>query len=210
MKILKILLITFTYLCSLSSLAGDYSYAQLKPGAKDDLMGLIENHNNFFTSTEKHFNLPIAYLRYNQSIDSVLQKYGPTSDINQPGDTLYKINGSYIPRMSLGSYGENYYQCVQFVKAVSDAGSGRYWKAGDDLQEGMYLFWRVIAKFLPDGTYDGTRGGHVAIAVAANSSGVYILDQNWEGNYNWDYGKIGLHLIPWSEAEKYSLVTKPN
>ena len=49
----------------------------------------------------------------------------------------------------------------------------------------MYLNWRIIAKFKSNGKYwqsgDPTPYGHVALVIASNSNGVYVIDQNWEG-----------------------------
>ncbi len=74
----------------------------------------------------------------------------------------------------------------------------------------MFLDWQLIAKFKSDGYYDGSVNGHVALAIASNSNGVYVMDQNWGGSRTADYGKVAIHLIPWSEAENYTLVTKPS
>lgn len=202
----KIVLFTLMIL-SLNAFSQDYEFPVLKSGVKQDLENLISNPNNFVGGTDK-FGKSILYLKYNTGSVDVFSKYTNSAYIydNISSDISYTEK-----LITVSPYNTNYNQCVQFAQAVSNAGSAtNIWKSsGEFLNTSMYLHWRLIAKFNSNGFYDGSNGGHVALAIGSNSNGVYVIDQNWEGDHNSYYGKIAIHIIPWSTASEYSLVTKP-
>ena len=191
--------------------AQDYSFAVLKPGVKSDLENLISNPNNFSRESDYVFGGSILYLKHTTSIANVLKKYGVVNSHTHDSNHISSLSDL----ISVGERGDTYYQCVQFIRALSTAEHTSHWQwSGANLNPSMYLKWRVIAKFKADGKYwqpgDKKPYGHVAIALGSNSNGVYVIDQNWEGTGTSDYGKVGVHLIPWTEASKYSLLTIPN
>ncbi|MGB2110390.1 MAG: hypothetical protein ACPHY8_00140 [Patescibacteria group bacterium] len=222
MNLAKIFTATLLIFLSLNVFSQEYTFITLKSGVKEDLENLISNPNNFENETEYVYGKSISYLKYTNTISNLFEKYGTVSDVSHDSisedgisrisstDTLISVgNNSFDPETQ-----QEFFQCVQFIQAISNAGSaGNRWKSsGANLNKSMYLKWRIIAKAKPNGYYPrwyDNFTGHVALAITSNDIGVYVIDQNWEGNRDSDYGKIGVHLIPWSEAENYSLMTIP-
>jgi hypothetical protein len=229
MSFVKKLVFAALMIFSLNAFSQGYEYPVLKAGVKNDIVTLIADSDNFVGETEYHFNENIAYLKHTNYTVSVFNKYGTTSgEIYHP--KCYNYDQPYISSteelLSVGNgskaySGEGecqvyieYFQCVQFAQAISNAGTatGR-WKEpeGDpNIDQNTDVSWKLIAKFGPDGYYNGSINGHVALAIGSNYKGVYVIDQNWEGSRTADYGKIGIHIIPWSEATNYGLVTIPS
>ncbi|RJE77680.1 hypothetical protein BGP78_01400 [Pseudoalteromonas sp. MSK9-3] len=210
MKLIKSLLFLFVIIQSQGLYAQDYKFATLKPGVKNDLESLISNSNNFSRETDHVFGGSILYLKYTNNIANIFKKYGSTSASKHDSRYITSLNDL----ISVGESFDTYFQCVQFIRALSDAEHTSHWRwSGAKLNSSMYLKWRVIAKFKSNGKYwqpgDSKPYGHVAIAIGSNSNGVYVIDQNWEGNGTADYGKVSVHLLPWHEAENYSLLTVP-
>ncbi|MDK1286776.1 BPSL0067 family protein [Pseudoalteromonas umbrosa] len=210
MKVLNSLLMIVTLGASLVAAAQDYSFAVLKSGVKQDLEQLIDNPNNFVRENDHVFGGSMLYLKHTSSTANTFRQYGVANNHQHDSRNI----SSVADLISVGESFDSYFQCVQFVRALSNAGHTSKWKwSGAKLNSSMYLKWRIIAKFKSDGTYwqpgDSGAPGHVAIALGSNANGVYVIDQNWEGNGYSTYGKVAVHLIPWSEASKYSLLTIP-
>lgn len=198
MNVLHIVILVATLFATNLAYATNYKFPGFKSGAKADLESLFDNANNYVLYNSK------AYLKANQTVVNTLNTYGVVEQT-----TLENPIGISEQLVSLKQTGASYYQCVQFVKALSDIGWTGGWHKGVNLNKNMFIRWRFIAKFQSDGTYNGSNGGHVAIAVTSNSNGVVIIDQNYDGDDSSDYGKIAYHVIPWSSAVNYSLVEIP-
>jgi hypothetical protein len=193
---------------SLNAFSQNYEYPVLKQGVKNDIENLIANQNNFVGGTTEGGD-SILYLKYNNNSINVFSKYTSTNYIYDYPSA--NINYS-TPLITVSPYDTNYNQCVQFAQTISNAGQATgIWKSdGNFINQSTYLHWKLIAKFKSNGYYDGSSGGHVALAIGSNANGVYVIDQNWEGNSSSNYGKIAIHIIPWETAEEYSLLTKPS
>lgn len=215
MIISKKLTLIFLVFISMNVFSQDYEEPELKDGVKDDILTLISGMSDYFVvETEAHYGLPIVYLLYTDQTAGIFNQYGETS--SHEHDSSYITSNDLLISIGNDSYwkGSIYYQCVQFVQAISDVGLAKYWLADSstldkDETNTSNIKWKIIAKFNSDGSYDGTEGGHVALALSVTDNGVYVIDQNWEGDASADYGKTGIHLLPWSVAENYSVVTRP-
>lgn len=225
MNIVKKLFIFTLFILSFSTLAQDYILPELKTGVQDDITSLILDSSNFSSETEYVFGSSIKYLKYNTDSVNIFKKYGTVSNeiIHPNGYNDQPEISSNYDLLSVGNEAKSwsdghyieYFQCVQFAQAISNAGkaTNRWRESTQDnsLNINTDLSWRLIAKFsTDDGLYDGSDNGHVALAIMSNEKGVYVIDQNWEGSRSADYGKIGIHIIPWSEANNYALVTIPS
>jgi hypothetical protein len=209
MNLFKKAFVVSTMILSLNAFSQDYEFAVLKSGVKQDLETLIGNANNFVSETDHNSNNNISYLKYTSNIAKIFKKYGVSNNISHDSDNISSLD----ELISVGESFDTYYQCVQFIRAISDADGTDKWKwSGAYLNQNMYLNWRIVAKFKSDGTYwqsgDPTPYGHVALVIASNSNGIYVIDQNWEGDGTLDYGKVAIHLIPWDEADEYALLTQ--
>lgn len=225
----KVVFIIALMIFSLNAFSQDYEYPVLKPGVINDLNTIIANPDNFVVEADYYSSENIGYLKYNNYTTSVFSKYGTTSgeiyhpkcnDYDQPyisstGALLSVGNGSkaYSGEGECEVYIE-YFQCVQFAQAISNAGQAtNRWKEPDinpNIDQNTDVSGKLIAKFGANGYYNGSINGHVALALSSNENGVYVIDQNWEGSSTADYGKVGVHIIPWSEATNYGLVTIPS
>ncbi len=220
----KVVFIIALMIFSLNAFSQDYEYPVLKPGVINDLNTIIANPDNFVVEADYYSSENIGYLKYNNYTTSVFSKYGTTSgeiyhpdgtydqpNISSTEELLSLGNGTYA--YSKGVYME-YFQCVQFAQAISNAGQAtNRWKEPDvnpNIDLNTDVSGKLIAKFGADGYYNGSINGHVALALSSNENGVYVIDQNWEGSRTADYGKVGVHIIPWSEATNYGLVTIPS
>jgi hypothetical protein len=111
-----------------------------------------------------------------------------------------------------------YYQCVGFVKAITDMGTTYQSRTAnwDPLERlspnNLPPQFTAIATF-KDSTGDSKANlyvGHVAIFWGANSSGIWVIDQNWSDNTAGidPVGSIAFHFIPFDESHKS--ITNPN
>jgi len=208
MSFVKKIVLAALMIFSLNAFSQNYEYPVLKQGVKNDIENLIANQNNFVGGTTASGN-SILYLKYNNNSINVFSKYTSTNYIfdDPSSDISYST-----PLITVSPYEYGTYQCVQFAQVISNAGKANLtWKSdGNFIDRTTYLHWKLIAKFNSNGFYDGLNGGHVALAIGSNANGVYVIDQNWEGNSSSNYGKIAIHIIPWETAEEYSLLTKPS
>lgn len=217
MNLVNKVLSLFLIIMSLNAYSQDYVFATLKPGVIQDLESLISDPNNFVNGTDKN-GKSIAYLKYTDEISKVFTDYSWVKTSNVASDDI-DYQEELISVAEKHDY--TYLQCVQFVRALSNAKGTNTWQSSGKigntnsayLNRDMYLKWRIIAKFKTNGKYwqdgDPKPYGHVAIAIGSNSNGVYVIDQNWEGDGESFNGKVALHLIPWSEAKKYNLLSIP-
>jgi len=126
------------------------------------------------------------------------------------GRIPYMYEGHY--HMSLTTPADyNYagYQCVGLVKTVSNLGATSTWRKDGSKLSTSNLPSRgdIIATFSSNGKYYS----HTAIVWNANSSGITVIDQNWEENDLENGGKIMIHSINFggsgvNDAGNYSRV----
>lgn len=116
------------------------------------------------------------------------------SEFSAFGDTEEDSSGfiSLAKHEEVLAYG---YQCVGFVKAVTNLNNTTtsQWIPGNTVTTtNLPVRGDVIAIF--DGTGHYNYAGHVAVVLSANTSYVYVIDQNWDLGY----GRVVIHTIPFN------------
>lgn len=134
-----------------------------------------------FPITSDQYSSIVSYLKYDTFNVNKLTKY---DGANSP----YLVE---TDKISITPVGENWGQCVAFIRGVSNALTTSSWRAGSALNISSPKY-SVVATFGANGSYSG----HVGILIAVTDGGIYLLDQNYNNVYH--EGAISLHFIPWN------------
>jgi hypothetical protein len=179
MFIKKILLIAILSLISISSYV---EQAKVKYEFLQALAQVGKDSNNFETTTINGYT-GHKFLYTQETVE----QFGNFGEIqSEPNGYISLAKPGEIPRFG--------YQCVGFVKAVSNL---KYTSTGDwEVNLGITPFTMpnkgdIIATFLNNGDYYG----HVAIVISVHSDGVYVIDQNSDGTGDVPVGKVYIRKI---------------
>ncbi len=161
------------------------------------LNNVVGDSNNLEIDTIQ--NYPAWRLLYNNS-NSGISTFGTTDNGNY----------GYISLSADIDLAANFgYQCVGFVKAITNLGSTSTWIEGNQVSRfNLPNRGDVIATFDENGDYDF---GHVAVVLSASNTHIYVIDQNWEGTGETPVGRVIIHAISFdgtgnADADNYSIV----
>jgi len=142
---------------------------------------------------------------------SFLKEYGVVARTHW-GERIDDTTGKYVSVASQAEVDYAYYQCVGFVKAVTNMGSRYISRTSNWVPLSRLSPNNLPPKYTPIATFKDTTGdgnanryvGHVAIFYSGNSEGIWVIDQNWSdtsGGYD-PVGSIAFHFIPFNENIK--------